>query len=256
MATLQELLSDRTKYPDDTKITLADGVETTIGEVRKGYLMESDYRKKTSQVAEAKRNLDYERQQFDAARADAEAKLQAMADRLVRQHPDQSQSELEASLAADPVAKALAEQVKALNVQVQQLKQATGTIAQNIDASRQNEMVSQHRRVLSELRRSDPELDETELVSYARSNYVPRLDLAYRLLTEEKRTKKLLEEATRKAKEEGIMEGKRQAIAPTIPQRARFLAPELDKEAPKSFDEAADRAAQDPEILTLLAEGS
>lgn len=252
MATLSELLNDKTKYPDETKVTLADGIETTIGEVRKGYMMEADYRKKTSAVAEEKRQLIQQRQDFEAARLDAEQKLEAMTMKLLKAKPDQSQDDLEAELAANPVARALAEQVKALGTQVEQLKQATGNINQELVQSRQQAMVDQHRQVLSVIKKHDPEADETEIVNYARNNYVPRLDLAYRLLTEEKRMSKAIADAKAAALKEGIEKGKREAIAPTLPQRTRFLAPTLPKDAPTSFDEAADRALQDPEILGLL----
>jgi len=187
LATLQEILGNKTQYGDDVKMTLSDGTETTLGEVRKGYMMESDYRKKTSQVAEAKRGLDQERQQFEAARLDAEAKLEALAAKLIKREPDTTQLELERELQANPVAKALAEQVKGLNDKLSRLEQATGGLYEEVKQNRQSAMVDQHRRVLDGIKAKDPDLDEAELVTYAKSNYVPRLDLAYRLLTEEKR---------------------------------------------------------------------
>jgi len=254
LATLQEILGNKTQYADEVKITLADGVETTLGEVRKGYMMESDYRKKTSAVAEAKRSLDSERQQFEAARLDAEAKLEALAAKLIKRDPDTTQTDLERELQSNPVAKALSDQVKGLTEKISTLEKATGGLYEEVKQSRQSAMVDQHRRVLDGIKSKDPDLDEAELVTYAKSNYVPRLDLAYRLLTEEKRMKKAVEDAKNEAKQLGIEEGKRLAIAPTLPQRARFLAPEMDKDAPTSFDEAADRAVRDPEIIGLLSQ--
>ena len=256
MATLQELLENKTQYADDTKINVADGVYTTLGEVRKGYMMESDYRKKTSAVAETRRQLDTERQQFEAARLDAEQKLEALATKLVRREPDMAQTELERELQSNPVAKALADQVKGLNDKITSLETATTGLFEEVKQSKQSAMVDQHRRVLSGLKEKDPDLDEAEVVTYAKTNYVPRLDLAYRLLTEEKRMKSAIEAAKNEAKQAGIEEGRRQAIAPTLPQRARFMAPTLAEDAPKSFDEAAERAASDPEILSLLSQGS
>jgi len=256
LATLQELLENKTQYTDDVKINLADGVYTTLGEVRKGYMMESDYRKKTSAVSEARRELDRDRQQFEAARIDAEVKLESLAAKLLKREPDASQSDLERELQANPVAKALADQVKGLNEKLSKLEEATGGLYEEVKQSKQSAMVDQHRRVLAEIQSRDADADPAEIVTYAKTNYVPRLDLAYRLLSEEKRMKKAVEDAKAEAKTAGIEEGRRLAIAPTLPQHARFLAPEADKDAPKSFDEAADRALQDPEILGLLSQRS
>lgn len=255
MATLQDLISNKEQYPDGTTITLTDGVSTTLGEVRKGYMMESDYRRKTSVVSDGKRQLDQERQQFEAAKFEAEQKLEALAGRLMTREPNKGQSDLEAELAANPVARALTEQVKGLTEKLGTLEKATSTLHQELTQSKQTAMLDQHRRVLSGLKEKDPDLDEAELVSFAKNNYVPRLDLAYRLFTEDKRLKQVAEDAAKKAKEAGIEEGKRLAVAPTLPNRARMLAPGLDKDAPQTMDAAADAAAQDPEIISLLTSG-
>lgn len=255
MASLQELLGDRNSYPDDTKLTLAGGVETTLGEVRKGYMMESDYRRKTTTVAEQKRMLDSERQQFEAARLDAEQKLENLAASLLKREPNASRDELAEELEANPVAKALAGEIKKLNAEIAEIKRTTGEIGNEIVQSRQQAMVNEHRKVLADLKRQDPSLNEADLVAFAKANYVPRLDLAYKLLTADDKIAKAAKEAAEKARQEGIEEGKRLAVAPTLPSRARLLAPEQSKDSPQDFDSAADAALKDPEIIGLLTEG-
>jgi len=49
------------QLPDDTKVKLADGRVVTFGELQKGVMFEADYRKKTSALAEEKRNLEEEK---------------------------------------------------------------------------------------------------------------------------------------------------------------------------------------------------
>src|SRR5437899_2075242 len=83
MPSLTEILDDKKGFPDDRKITLADGVETTLGELRGGYMKERDYRQKTQAVAEERRTLDQERQKFEQDKQEAEAKLSELLKQVV-----------------------------------------------------------------------------------------------------------------------------------------------------------------------------
>lgn len=64
------------------KITLADGSETTVGELAKGYLRASDYTRKTQEVAEQRKRLE-----ADASRI--ESITQAFVDHLSSMIPDE-----------------------------------------------------------------------------------------------------------------------------------------------------------------------
>lgn len=56
--------------PDDTPVTVkvnGEEKEVTIGELRKGYMMASDYTRKTQEVAEARKQFHAQAQQYEAA---------------------------------------------------------------------------------------------------------------------------------------------------------------------------------------------
>ena len=250
MASLTELLDNRTQYPDTTKITLADGVESTFGELRSGYMKDADYRKKTSEVAEQRRSLAAERQSFGEARAEAQAQLEALAEKVVKREPTIQRDELAEELAENPMAKRLMEKIDAADKRAAAAEARAVAIEDGIRKRDEASMVNAHRSMVRELRKTDPDLDEEKLFNYAKSNYIPRLDLAYKLMTAESRESKVAEEA----KQKGIEEGRRLAAQPRIPERRTISTPP-DKDAPQSFDEAFDRAVEDPEILALMENG-
>jgi len=109
MATLQEIMDDKDKYPDDTKILLAEGSEVPLGELRGGYMKDGDYRRKTTEVANHRRQLESERVQFEQARMEAENQLTELAKQaiLTKGGEPVARDELTDLLERDPVAKAL-----------------------------------------------------------------------------------------------------------------------------------------------------
>jgi len=113
-------------------------------------------------------------------------------------------------------------------------------------------IADQHRRALATLKSRDESLDTDALVAFAQQNGIPRLDLAYRLMTEDKRTADLRDSIKTEAEKAGYERAKRELAAPTIPNRRVVPASNLPADAPKTFDQAADRAAQDPEILNIM----
>jgi hypothetical protein len=218
-------------------------------------MMESDYRRKTTTLAESRKEFDRERQQFEAARLEAEQKLEEIAANVMKREPATTRDELAEALEANPVAKALAEQIKSLSSELSEIKKTTGAIGQEIVNSRQQAMVNEHRKALEKIKQEDPNISEADVIAYAKSNYVPRLDLAYKLMKYDDVIGKAAKEAAEKARQEGIEEGKRLAVAPTLPSRSRLIAPPLPENAPKDFESAADAALKDPEIVGLLTEG-
>lgn len=252
MPTLQEILDNRKDFPDDRKITLADGVETTLGELRGGYMKDADYRQKTSRLARDREELLSERQRFEQDRQEAEAQLAKLVEQAVtRGAPrDQQQAEWEAFVERDPFAKRLMAEVSETKAKLQEFEKKTQTYEQQLQAQQQAMLVDQHRRALAALKSRDPDLDETQLVNFARENAIPRLDLAYRLLTEDKRIKDEVTKAKEAAAKESYEKAKRELAQPMLPHRR--VAPSVPENAPKDFDEAADRALRDPEILAHM----
>ena len=250
MASLTELLENRTQYPDATKITLADGVETTFGDLRSGYMKDADYRKKTSEVAEQRRALNTERQSFMEARAEAQAQLEALAEKVVKRDPTIQKTELDEELESNPLAKKLMERIAKAEERAADADKKAAQIEAGLRQREEAAMVEAHRQVARALKEKDPDLDEEKLFDYAKTHYIPRLDLAYELMTKSTREAKIAEEA----KQKGIEEGRRIAAQPRIPERRTVSAPS-DANAPQSFDEAMDAALQDPEILANFHEG-
>lgn len=61
---------------DDAKIKLADGTEITIAELKKGYMMQADYTRKTQALAEERKALEKERSTFDKEQVEKALQLQ------------------------------------------------------------------------------------------------------------------------------------------------------------------------------------
>jgi hypothetical protein len=257
MPTYAELLSDKTKYPDDTKFTLADGVETTLGELRSGSMMRADYTRKTQEAAREREAFAKEKADFETAKTAAEAELAQLAEKIVAQRDarglDTSQQQLEELLQRDPVAKSLRDDIVGLRKTVEELSTVTKTQQEQLRQQQLAVIADQHRRALALAAQQHKlefgeDLDTTAVVRFAQENGIPRVDLAYRLMTESQRTESALKKAKEAASTAAYEKAKRELAAPALPQR-RVIQTTLDKEAPQTFDEAADRALQDPEIL-------
>lgn len=57
--------SESAALDDDAKVTLKDGTETTIGELREGALRRDDYTRKTQELAEQRKELEQDREKID-----------------------------------------------------------------------------------------------------------------------------------------------------------------------------------------------
>lgn len=255
MANLNDILGDKGKYADDIKITLADGVEATLGELRGGFRREADYTQKTQQVAREREVFSREKADFERAKSEAEAHLAQLAEKLVIKNPEAPADEIERHLQTDPVARKLVERIDGFGKKAEEAVARAQRAEDALKNQQQSYIADQHRRVLATLKQTDPTLNEEDLVRYAQSNYIPRLDLAYRLFTEDSRTKKQLEDVREEARKEAYDRAKRELAQPVIPQR-RIVTTTLDKDAPKTFDEAAEAAARDPEIISTLMGGA
>jgi hypothetical protein len=252
MATLAEILENRKDFPDDRKITMTDGVEVTLGELRSGYMMDRDYRQKTQTLARDREAFSREKAEFEHAREDAEKQLAALAERVVTPNAParQQEAEWESYLERDPIARRLHQQYADMDKRMQDYDERIKRSEESLRQQAQVYVADQHRAVMARLKASDPSLNEQELVQYAQSNYLPRLDHAYRLMTEDRRVKDAVTKAKEDALREGYEKAKRELAQPMLPQR-RVAAP-LAESAPKTFEEAAEAALRDPEILATM----
>jgi len=261
MATLEEYLADRKQYPDDQKIVLADGLETTLGELRdQGFFRKQDYTHKTNAVAREREALQREKAEWEQSKTAAEAELARLAEQALqraatvqRQNPDATVDEVDAYIAKDPVSQRLLRQIEAAN------KRASDAEAKATKAAEENAKQQQwywqdlHQRALAAMK---PQMDELgitpdEVVTFAKQSNIPRIDWAFDLLAKDKRievaTKKAAEEAEKRAYERA-----RQELAAPAQLPQRRLAPVLPQDQPQTFEDAKLAAARDPEILATI----
>lgn len=248
MPTLEEFISNRDNS-DEVKITLSDGVETTLGDLRKGYMKESDYRRKTSDLANQRRSFEQQTSEWEAARMDAEAKLTDLAKQLIGQNPRATQEQIDDQLEGDPRAKKLNDKISQMEQRIADSEKRNQMYEQRFKSQEETYVADQHRRVLYALQQSDPGLKEPErvqeLVEFAKANYIPRLDWAHKLMRYEDTVKQSVDKARKEAKEEGYNKAKQELLQPILSPR-RMITP--SKDAPKTLDEAADAALRDGDI--------
>lgn len=249
MPTLDEYISDKKTYPDETTVKLGDGVDVTLGQLRSGFMKDADYRQKTSALARQREEFDRDYNAKTQALVQAEQRLQELARETVRANPGVNRDEVAEQIADNPVAQRLMKQITELQSVVVPLAQAVVKLDQQQKSQQDAWGAEQHRRVLAHLKTKDPELDEQALIDHARTRLTPRLDVAYRDMTYEAAVAK----AAKAAREEGIKEGaekaRAEAAAQMIPLRR---TPTLAPDAPKTMEEAREAAYRDPEIIGAL----
>jgi len=252
MPTLSDYINNKTQYPDETTITLQDGSTSTLGEVRKGFMFEGDYRRKTTELGAQRRQLDNDRTEWETARLDAEAKLTELAKSLIQQNPQvQTRDELEDLMQSDPIAKKLSDKYAALEAKLALVEKQSTEATQRQSLYERAYITDQHQRVLANIRKNDPDVDVEGLVRFAKERYIPRLDDAYDLMTRDKQIEKAVTKAKEDARKEAYEKAKQELMQPVITSR-RVLSSSLPKDAPKTFDEARDAALADPEVIKLM----
>lgn len=253
MATLDEIVANKEQYPDDITIDVK-GVQFRLGDLRGGYMKDADYRKKTTELATSRKQFEQSRLGFEQEREAAKAELDQIARGIFEKAIQHGGTRTEAiqDVEDDPKIKALNDKIDALNKGIETITTNFKAVKDRLDSGERAFMADQHRRALMVIKQHDPEVDTDELVRYAHENHVARLDLAYRLYTEEARMKKAVEQA----KKEGEKVGKETALMdsqPTIPSARRFFRrDDADDKQPKNWDEAVGAASKDPEIVKLV----
>jgi hypothetical protein len=262
MPSLNDLLEDRAQYPDTQEITLA-GVTTTLGDLREqGYFRKADYTKKTTELARHREAFAREKAEFEQARAGAEAELAKMVEQAVGRretvaaaNPTATADDVERYLASDPVSQRILARVADATKALDEMRAQQTQLAEGMKRQQEAMLVDFHNRALATLdpRMKEYEVSRDDLVKYAQQNSIPRLDLAFDLMTRDKQLEAREKAAAEKAHAAAYEKAKLELNSPTLPRRRVAAAPAVD--APKTFDEAADAAARDPEILATL-EGS
>lgn len=261
MPSLAEILEDKKGFPDDRKITLADGVETTLGDLRdQGYFRKQDYTRKTEALARDRDAFAQEKSQFEQAKAGAEAELARLAEQVVQRTqnvaagaPAASIDEVEAYMARDPVSQRLLAKQQALMTELETLKAGQQQAAEALKQQQQWFYTDLHQRALATLK---PRMDEygvkaDDVIAFAKQHSIPRLDLAFNELTRDQQLEAATKKAAEDAHKKAYAQAKQELAAPAqLPQRR--LAPALAPDAPKSLGDAWEAASRDPEILATM----
>lgn len=247
----EDVISDRSLYPDDTVLKLADGTEVRLGDVRPSHMKDADYRQKTALLARQREEFESQAVQRMQAIQEGEAQLRAIATELVRQNPGMSKTEVAEELSSDPEVKRLKNEIAELKTVVKPLADYITNFDANSKKARQDYVVNEHRKALIDLKAKDPSLDEAGLVQFAKDNFVPNLRLAYDLMNKDKIIESRVKEAKEVAYKEAYEKAKVEAAVPSALPMRFITAPKVEG-APKNMREAMDKALRDPEVMNPL----
>ena len=252
-----EILTDRTKYPDDMEITLAGDQKVTVREFRDRLMPKSDFTRQSETWAKKERDLQAALEGTQAQLRDAmKPKDEPAPQPAPRSAGEYSYADLE----KDPVLGLL---TRKLREQEDELKLHRETFIKDRNAQLQERFTN----ILGTIKRQHNEryngdgkgsnFDEGAFLDWVQRNPIMRngivdLDLSYR---EYNRGNELEWERTR-AREEGREKGRSEVKVPSIPTGKR-RSPVKPKDLPEDFqsitDQMLDEMAQnDPEISAAL----
>ena len=262
MPTWDEALTDKTTYPDDRKVTLADGVDTTFGDLRKGTMFERDYRQKTSTLARQREEFQSQQTEFEAQKTSAEAQLKELAEKLILQRQPTTVDEVEDLIRRDPVASRLQREIAEKSAKVDKLFERAEQFEASMKARDEAAMIHEHRMQLARLQQMDPDLadpaKQAELTEWAKTYNTPRLDVAWQAWSEQKRWKAELAKVKDAASKDAYDRAKKELMQPVLRPHRHTDVPlsaelsKLDRTAPNLMEKSFDLAMNDPEILATL----
>lgn len=246
-----EILSDRSTYSDDQVIKLADGTEFRLGDVRPSHMMDRDYRQKTTLLARQREEFEQTAVQRMQALQEGEAQLRAIAADLMQRNPRMTQTEVADEMEDLPGVKRLRAEIDSIKSSLKPIADTLMEMKQGAANARQQYVINEHRKALIDLKAQHPDLDEAELITYARDNMVPNLKKAWTLMNHDK----IVDQKAREVRETAFKEGYEKAkgeitVPPSIPLRS--IVPARTEPAPKNMREAMDQALRDPEVMGPL----
>lgn len=254
MATWDEIVSDKTTYPDSVTVKLADGVEIPLGQLRSSSMKDADYRRKTAELARQKEDMERQWNDRVTALQEGEAHLVNLARDLMSRNPGMTRQEAVEEVSTDPAVAKLRGELAEIKKVMEPMARALTEMDNRWKESQRAFVVAQHRQKLAELKQKDPDLDEMELASWAKENLTPRLDVAYLAKNHEKLVQKAVAEAREKALTEGYERGKTEALMPpALPIHGADVKADPNAIRPKDLTEAVNLASRDPEIMGIFA---
>src|SRR5262249_2180833 len=224
-----DVLTNREAYPDDRTIQVGDRT-ITVKDFRDRYMPKSDHTRASQQWAEERSRHE---QAVSGLRQQLAAEVAAREQAGTLQTDASGRMTYE-TLTRDPVLRLLTAKIDAHERALAQQQQTYGR--------------DQYITKLRELKSRDKDLNEQELIDYAVKHQIVDMDVAHRSFTRERD----IESAVKKAREEGVEEGKRTARLPHVPNGGK-RSPSQPPAEPKFGD--VEGAMNDPEILAAM-EGS
>ena len=191
MDNLASLFSDKAKYPDDLTIEI-QGERITMKEWRDGLGLKNEFHAHNEKQSARQRQLEQIVQERERQVQQMQGQLaQAMARQGV--NPQHAQDDDLSAYRQDP----------AFGPLVKLIEQQQGTIGQLAQRMQMDEVAwNSHRyqQQLDEIRKDDQDADPQAIARYTQEIWQkgPDVKLAHRLMTEEKRTKKAVEDAEKR----------------------------------------------------------
>lgn len=251
--TFDEVIADSSKFPDDTEVTLADGTKLPLKQIRAAAMKDADYRKKTAEVARERKQVEEDRQRLVEQQYDAEQKLTSLAAQILKRQDAPTRDEVDEYLETDPVAKKLQAKLDAATQKLTMLEEVARKHDAALGQYAQTYVRDQHLRALAELQSKDKDLDAEDFLQYARDNRYPNLYNAYKAYSYDRKRESQLKDAREEGIKEGLEKAKKELHQPVIRSRRVLSGPDTaDKDAPKTWDEAMDKALADEEIMSTF----
>jgi hypothetical protein len=240
------ILRDRTKYPDDRKIVLADGEEITVKELRDSLLPKADFTRASEGWSRKERELTSSVEGLQAQLAEA---LKTKAPAEVARTPAGGYSEED--LLGDPILGPIVRDLKATRTRLteheERMKGHEEYVMTREYKGQLASIASQHNA------RYNPDgtgkaFDQKAFLDYVVEKQTPNLDTAYSAWSRDDE----IERVTRDAEARGEERGMKKAAVPNVPF-GRRRAPLRDKDLPESLDKVTDEMLEtDPDMQDAL----
>ena len=271
MATLQDILADRTKYPDEREITLPDAggqmTKITVGELRNGVIPKGDHTREVNRMQTERQSLE---QQYQQALTGYQSQLQqANAILQARQQPTASSaddilSRLDSDL-GDATLGPYARTLKRLASDMYDLKGKYEQANNLLQQQQQAGWLTYHQQTMQRIQDRDEQfkdpIERQKLIIYAQQNQLGNLDTAYALYTRDRDLERARTQAATDAETRFKAQQQVNTTTPVIPTGSgapvsspaqSTYTPSPDSRDP--FEDAARQASADPDLEKIGAE--
>jgi len=248
---LNEIIANKKDYPDEQTVNVG-GEEVTLGELRSGFMKDSDYRQKTSTLAREREEFHRDYAAKAAALEETKRQLRELADQAAARAPrDSSEDDIETEIERNPIAKRLKGRLSEMEQVLVPMAKTLVAIDKQMKDAAMAATTDFHRRALMDIVSKDKNADPAQIIEYAKNARIPNLYTAYRDMTRDAAIESAKEEGRKAGLEEGKVLGKKESLAPTLPLRQRAAVKDKDGKV-LSLDDAVEAAKQDMDVMGPL----